>query len=245
MGALSGIHQGMRALLVRSISDGDGHFLERTSRCPQRTAFFTSAAIFLSSAGVNSLSAHEVGHIVPSSRFAESLKPNVAYLALNLAALWKKQMTLPSLVYAGIPYHVFAEISGELALTISWMRLPMARSFGGIAAIASSAAFSSFAPCSSIFNSLAYALAAARSSGDHPRPVLPFAPVLFFVGFRVVFLSLIVSLRAVHRSWRSPSSFPSGSVKVATSRPPPTSPTASFTVAPAAVTSASFASMSC
>ena len=44
----------------------------------QLTAFFTSAAIRASSAAVNSFSAKEVGHIVPSSRFAASLKPNVA-----------------------------------------------------------------------------------------------------------------------------------------------------------------------
>ena len=47
-----------------------------------------------------------------------------------------------------------------------------------------------------------------------------------------------------HRSWRSPSTLPSGSVTVATRRPPPTSCAGSFTVAPAAVTSASFASIS-
>jgi hypothetical protein len=32
----------------------------------------------------------------PSSRFAVSLKPSVAYLVLNFCALWKKQTTLPS-----------------------------------------------------------------------------------------------------------------------------------------------------
>src|ERR1700754_3841512 len=47
-----------------------------------------------------------------------------------------------------------------------------------------------------------------------------------------------------HRSWISPRTLPSGSVTVATRRPPPTSCAASFTVAPAAVTSASLASMS-
>src|SRR5215217_4350071 len=46
------------------------------------------------------------------------------------------------------------------------------------------------------------------------------------------------------RSWSSPRTLPSGSVTVATRRPPPTSRTGSFTLAPAAVTSASFASMS-
>ena len=65
---------------------------------PQLTDFFTRALMVASSAGVNCLSAKEVGHMAPSSRLAVSLKPNVAYLALNLAALWKKQTTLPSLV---------------------------------------------------------------------------------------------------------------------------------------------------
>src|SRR5688572_19174027 len=79
-----------------------------TTRCalcedPQLTAFFTSSPIFFSSAAVSFVSAHEVGHMLPSSRFASSLKPNVAYRALNLSAGWKKQTTLPSLAYAGIP----------------------------------------------------------------------------------------------------------------------------------------------
>src|SRR5688500_9247109 len=55
----------------------------------QLTAFFTSAPILASSAAVNSFSAKEVGHMVPSSMFASSLKPNVAYLELNFCALWK------------------------------------------------------------------------------------------------------------------------------------------------------------
>src|SRR4030067_1303060 len=99
---------------------------------PQRTAFFTSALILASSAAVNSFSAKEVGHMAPSSRFASSLNPNVAYLALNLCALWKKQTTLPSLAYAGMPYQVFGERAGALALIIAWSRLAMARSGSGI-----------------------------------------------------------------------------------------------------------------
>jgi len=47
-----------------------------------------------------------------------------------------------------------------------------------------------------------------------------------------------------HWSWVSPRTLPSGSVKVATKRPPPTSLGAWVTTAPAAVTSASLASMS-
>jgi hypothetical protein len=53
----------------------------------QLTALFTSAPIFASSAAVNSFSAKEVGHMAPSSRFAASLNPNVAYLDLNFCAL--------------------------------------------------------------------------------------------------------------------------------------------------------------
>jgi hypothetical protein len=55
------------------------------------TDFLTSAAIFFSAAAVNFFSAKEVGHMAPSSRFAVSLKPSVAYLDLNLFALWKKR----------------------------------------------------------------------------------------------------------------------------------------------------------
>ena len=51
---------------------------------PQLTAFFTSAAILASSAAVSSVSAKAVGHMAPSSRFALSLKPSVAYLRLEL-----------------------------------------------------------------------------------------------------------------------------------------------------------------
>src|SRR5262245_44889705 len=50
--------------------------------------------------------------------------------------------------------------------------------------------------------------------------------------------------RHSHASWSRPRTLPSGSVMVATKRPPPTSCGGSLTVAPAAVTSASFASMS-
>src|SRR5207302_4308538 len=96
---------------------------------PQLTAFFTSAPILASSVAVSSLSAKEVGHMAPSSSFASSLKPNVAYLDLNFCALWKKQTTLPSLLaYAGIPYQVVGERAGALALMMAWSRLAMARS---------------------------------------------------------------------------------------------------------------------
>ncbi len=61
------------------------------------TAFFTRAVIFFSSAGVIFVSAKAVGHMFPSSRFAASLKPSSAYLALNFAASLKKSTTLSSL----------------------------------------------------------------------------------------------------------------------------------------------------
>src|SRR6476660_4206899 len=92
---------------------------------PQLTAFFTSALILASSVSVNFFSEKATGHIAPSSRFAESLKPNVAYLVLNFCALWKKQTTLPSLAYAGIPYQVFGERAGAPALMIAWSRSAM------------------------------------------------------------------------------------------------------------------------
>ncbi len=47
--------------------------------------------------------------MAPSSRFAMSLKPNVAYRELNFDTGVKKQTTLPSLAYAGVPYQVFGE----------------------------------------------------------------------------------------------------------------------------------------
>jgi hypothetical protein len=36
----------------------------------------------------------------------------VLHLVLNFCALWKKQTTLPSLAYAGIPYQVLGERAG-------------------------------------------------------------------------------------------------------------------------------------
>src|SRR6185369_14576320 len=101
----------------------------------QRMASLTRAPMRCSSAAVRRVNANEVGHIAPSSRFASSLKPNVEYLDLNLCALWKKQRTLPSLAYAGIPYHVLGASSGALALTRAWSRSAIERSGSGISAI--------------------------------------------------------------------------------------------------------------
>jgi hypothetical protein len=88
---------------VVAVNNGSEHHQPRPSAgssgllSPQLTACFTSAPILASSAAVNSVSAKATGHMPPSSRFAVSLKPNVAYLVLNFCALWKKQTTLPSL----------------------------------------------------------------------------------------------------------------------------------------------------
>ena len=60
--------------------------------------------------------------MAPSSRFAASLKPDDAYLVMNLCALWKKQTTLPSMAYAGVPYQVLGERAGALALMMAWSR---------------------------------------------------------------------------------------------------------------------------
>jgi hypothetical protein len=66
-------------------------------------AFFTSSAIRASTAAVSFVTAKETGHISPSSRLASGWNSKVAYLTLNFEAGLKKQITLPSLAYAGIP----------------------------------------------------------------------------------------------------------------------------------------------
>src|SRR3989441_9124183 len=139
----------------------------------QLTAFFTSAPILASSAAVNSFSAKATGHRAPSSRFAASLKPNVAYLVLNFCAGWKKQTTSPSLAYAGIPYQVLGERAGALALRIAWSRLAMARSGSRISAIFASTALSPSAlsargPRASDVHSWTRSFIAARSSSVNP-----------------------------------------------------------------------------
>src|SRR5687768_10558497 len=174
-------------------------------------------SIFAATATVNSFSANEVGHIALSSSFAASLKPNVAYLDLNLCALWKKQTTLPSLAYAGIPYQVLAERAGALFLTSAWSRLAMVRSGSGIAAIAASTALSPAALSAprraSVFSSRARSFIAARSSSVNPLDSLSMAPGLlvafcavFFVACLVVFLALwalLVMLRSLSLAhWR-------------------------------------------
>ena len=69
------------------------------------------------------------------------------------------------------------------------------------------------------------------------------------VGVRAVVVcsAIVIHLHASngsHRSWSSPRTLPSGSVTVATKRPPPTSCAGSCTVAPVATTAASVDSRS-
>src|SRR5438067_6831651 len=177
---------------------------------PQLTAFFTSAPILASSAAVSSFNAKEVGHMAPSSRFALSLKPNVAYLVLNFRALWKKQTTLPSFAYAGIPYQVLGERAGALALMMAWSRSAMARSRSGISAIFASTSLSPSAlPARGLrreaaFSSWARSLIAARSSSVNPLDAL--AVVLLENGrvpFLAGFLSAIAKLLPAPKRRRS------------------------------------------
>ena len=137
----------------------------------------------------------------PSSRVALSLKPNVAYLVLNFWAAWKKQTTLPSFAYAGIPYQSLDESPGALALMMAWSRSAMVRSDAGIAAILASTALSSsaFRAVGSgrvlAFRSWMYSRIAARSSSVNPLLTLPAGVVLltdFCVFFFAGFFSAIV-----------------------------------------------------
>src|SRR5213592_1105190 len=123
--------------------------------------------------------------MLPSSRFALSLKPNVAYLVLNFCAAWKKQTTLPSLAYAGIPYQSLGVRAGALSLIIVWSRLAMVRSGSRISAIFASTALSpSLLPA---FISWTRSLIAPRSSSVNALLVavvlLADCLVLFCVGF--------------------------------------------------------------
>src|SRR6266545_33336 len=170
----------------------------------QLTAFFTSATIRSSSAGVSSLSAKAVGHMLPSSRFAASWNPNVEYLVLNLCPLWKKQTTFPSLVYAGIPYQVLGQRAGAAAVIIAWSRSAMARSGCGISAIFARTALSPAALFlvirASAFSSRARSFIAARSSALNPLDfLLVAAPFVDFSArpFSVAFVLAIENLLSV------------------------------------------------
>src|SRR4029450_11279947 len=139
--------------------------------------------------------------MAPSSRLAASSNPNVAYLESNFPALLKKQTTLPSLAYAGIPYQVFGQRSGAVASTISWSRLAMTRSDPSLPATAASRSRSPSARFllarASAFSSWARAFIAARSSAVNPLDVVLRALALF-ADFCVTFVAGFFSAISKH-----------------------------------------------
>ena len=217
--------------------------------CPQLTAFFTSAAILASSAAVNSFSAKEVGHMAPSSRFAvvveaERRVPRLELLgaleeADDLAVLGIRRHPVPGLRREGRRAGRDDRMEPLGHGAIRSRHLGDLRQHGAL-------------PVRLVARfrlQLSGALPHRRSflvrESRGRLAALGGLLRLFCAGF----LSAIAKhLRAPnespHRSCSSPRTLPSGSVTVATRRPPPTSCAGSFTVAPAAVTSASFASMS-
>src|SRR5205807_10455189 len=142
--------------------------------------------------------------MAPSSSFASCMKPNVAYLVLNFCALWKKQTTLPSLAYAGIPYQSLGERAGALALIVAWSRSPRARSGSGIAAIFASTALSPSALSArgprraAAFSSWTCSFIATRSSSVNPLIV-----VVLLAGFFAAFLVVLLALRLLSAIFRS------------------------------------------
>src|SRR6266853_1780105 len=161
--------------------------------------------------------------MVPSSRFAGSLKPSVAYLVLNFCALWKKQTFLPFLAYAGIPYQSLGERAGALFLMIVWSRLARARSCSGSSAIFASTARSPSASSAAAFISLTRSFIAAFSSAVNPSYRLPVAALLlgdfgaaFVPGFvaAIVFADLLSAAlsRGPVVTDRRPASYFSGSI---------------------------------
>src|SRR5215211_330657 len=203
-----------RALVDRHHRPGAAPSRGSVRLSPQLTAFFTSAPIFFSSAAVSRFSAKEVGHMAPSSRFALSLKPNVAYLVLNFCALWKKQTTWPSLAYAGIPYQVLGERAGAPALMMACSRSAMARSGSGISAIFASTSLSPSAlPArgprrAPAFSSWARSLIAARSSSVNPLDALPV--VLLADCCVAVFAGFLSAMRGTSVRGTGPSRLTSG-----------------------------------
>src|SRR5215218_7352641 len=126
--------------------------------------------------------------MTPSSRWASSLKPNVAYLELNFCAGWKKQITLPSLAYAGIPYQSLGERAGALAVMTAWSRSAMVRSDSDISAIFAITASSASALLASALSSLARSFIAARSSAVNLLVGLS-SVVVLFADFWVSFIA--------------------------------------------------------
>ena len=96
---------------------------------------------------------------------------------LELPALRKKQTTLPSLAYAGIPYRSSARGPVRWLLTISWSRSPMERSCADIAASEARTALSLLGR----LRSRARAFIAAFSSFVNPLDFWFFLRVLLLV----------------------------------------------------------------
>src|SRR5437870_839610 len=133
--------------------------------------------------------------MLPSSRFALSLKPNVAYLVLNFAAAWKKQTTLSSLAYAGIPYQSLGVRVGALSLMIVWSRLAMVRSRSRISAIFASTALSP-SPLPA-FISWTRSLIAPRSSSVNALLVVVVLLADLCVPFRAGFMEFDSSFQSL------------------------------------------------
>src|SRR6202166_2206390 len=91
-------------------------------------------------------------------------------------------MTLPSLAYAGIPYHVFGVSAGAAAVISAWTFLAMARSGSCILAIAATSSVFPSALAASALSSRTRSRAAAFSSALNPLDGLAFA-VARFAGF--------------------------------------------------------------
>src|SRR2546430_4383094 len=162
---------------------------------PQLAALLMSLPIVFSTSAVNLFRAKDVGQMSPSSRFAAGTKPKVAYLALNFSAAWKKQMILPSFAYAGIPYHVFGERFGALALMMAWSRLAMTRSDSDISAIFARTSLSPFAsPERARLRSSTVSFIAARSSSVSRLDALP---LVLLAGFLVVLTWLMLRTAAL------------------------------------------------
>src|SRR5262249_29020367 len=89
------------------------------------------------------------------------------YRALNFCALWKKQTTLSSLAYAGIPYQVRGVRMGAAALTTAWTRLAILLSGSDISSIFASTALSPSVSAPD-FISRTRSFIAARSSAVNP-----------------------------------------------------------------------------
>src|ERR1700730_660548 len=99
-------------------------------------------------------------------------------------------MTLPSLAYAGIPYHVFGVRAGAAAVISAWTFLAMARSGSCIRAIAASSSVLPSALAASALSSRTRSRAAAFSSALNPLDAAALALVRFagFCGLLVAAL---------------------------------------------------------